>query len=123
LRQIQSIPDIRPFAEEIGNIGRQRRECRIESLPRAHPLADVGDRWRAQTDANSTAIADRNGLADMENSAWYVGDTCLKRRSQCALHHIGCQRHPISVTCDDRKYRPAPDIAILMIPIDQIKTG
>jgi hypothetical protein len=68
LREIQSIPDVRPFAEEIGEVGRQRREGRIESVPRPHPLANAGDLRRTQTDTKRTAMADRDGLADMENA-------------------------------------------------------
>jgi len=113
---------VRPFTEEIGDIGRQRCEGGVEPPPRAHPLADTGDLGRPQTDTDSAAIADRDGLADMENAAQYAGGACLKRRSQCALHDIGGQRRPIAVRCDDRKDRPVPDIPVRAIPIDQIKT-
>jgi hypothetical protein len=68
-------------------------------------------------------MSDLNRLADMENAAWSIGDIRLKGRSQRAMHDIGRQRRAISNTCNDRKYRLVLDIPVLMVSIDQIKTG
>jgi hypothetical protein len=86
-----------PFAEEIGEVSRQRRECSIESLPRTHPFADAGDIGRAQTDPKRTQLSDRNGLADLENAVRYAGDIRLQRRSQGAVYRIGGQRRAIAI--------------------------
>jgi hypothetical protein len=111
-----------PFAEEIGEVSRQRRECSIESLPRTHPFANAGDIGRAQTDPKRTQLSDRNGLADLENAVRYAGDIRLQRRSQGVLDCVGGQRHAMTIIRDDRKYRPAPELPFPVIAIDQIET-